>query len=296
MEEGKKKRSTLDASFVSGAIALVFLVIGYQAAVFLHRAAVLRIVAGRDHPDTVFVERIPEPAGGGEETPAERPARTYRKNARHAPAVRAVREKTAPRVVESFRFNPNTVSPEDLQRLGFSEKQALAIVRYREKGGRFRRPEDFAKSYVVSDSVYDRLAPYIDIPRLDINRADSTALLSLPGIGPWFAGKILAYRSSLGGFSSPEQLMEIYRFDREKYDALSDLITCSAPEPFALWTLGEDALARHPHISRQEAHGIVLYRRHHAPENCTLEALLAAGVLSADHAAKLSRCRIAPAR
>ena len=33
MEEGKKKRSTLDASFVSGAIALVFLVIGYQAAV-----------------------------------------------------------------------------------------------------------------------------------------------------------------------------------------------------------------------------------------------------------------------
>ena len=75
-----------------------------------------------------------------------------------------------------------------------------------------------------------------------------------------------------------------------------DMDSVSPENGRVYFTGGEDALARHPHISRQEAHGIVLYRRHHAPENCTLEALLAAGVLSADHAAKLSRCRIAPAR
>ena len=201
-----------------------------------------------------------------------------------------------PRQVESFRFNPNTVSVEDLQRLGFSEKQAQSIENYRLKGGRFRRPTDFAKSYVVADSVYARLEPYIDIPRLDINKADSVALLDLPGIGPYFAGKIVQYRTQLGGYSSLEQLMEIYHFDEEKFTGLQDLITCSEPEGFALWTLPEADLAKHPYISRSEAHGIVLFRTHHAPSECTVEALRKAGVLSPDHAAALARCRIAPAQ
>lgn len=295
MEEGKKKRSSLNASFVTGAIALVFLIIGYQVALFVHKAAVTRIAANRDRPDTVYVyasaEEIPPlpPVGRNDK------GRVERHNAPHSTAVKEVRAKL-PRQVESFRFNPNTVSVEDLQRLGFSEKQAQSIENYRLKGGRFRRPADFAKSYVVADSVYARLEPYIDIPRLDINQADSVALLDLPGIGPFFAGKIVQYRTQLGGYTSPEQLMEIYHFDEEKYAALQDLITCSEPEGYALWTLPETDLAKHPHISRSEAHSIVLFRAHHAPAECTVEALRQAGVLSPEHAAALSLCRIVPAK
>ena len=63
MEEGKKKRSSLNGSFVTGAIALVFLIIGYEVALFVHKAAVTRIAANRDAPDTVYVyaekEEIP---------------------------------------------------------------------------------------------------------------------------------------------------------------------------------------------------------------------------------------------
>lgn len=295
MEEGKKKRSSLNASFVTGAIALVFLIIGYQVALFVHKAAVTRIAANRDKPDTVYVyasaEEIPPlpPVGRNDK------GRVERHNAPHSTAVKEVRAKL-PRQVESFRFNPNTVSVEDLQRLGFSEKQAQSIENYRLKGGRFRRPADFAKSYVVADSVCARLEPYIDIPRLDINLADSVALLDLPGIGPYFAGKIVQYRTQLGGYTSPEQLMEIYHFDEEKYAALQDLITCSEPEGYALWALPEADLAKHPHISRSEAHGIVLFRAHHAPAECTVEALRQAGVLSTEHAAALSLCRIVPAK
>lgn len=302
MEEGKKKQKTLSASFVTGAIALVFLIIGYEVAVFVHKAAVTRIEANRDHPDTVYVyveagdTLAPAGLGMTEEMSSrgQRPrgsqATVVRHNASHSPVVEAVRART--RRVETFRFNPNTVSVADLQRLGFSEKQAQSIDNYRQKGGRFRRPEDFAKSYVVADSVYDRLAPYIDIPKLDINKADSTALLDLPGIGPYFAGKIVSYRNSLRGYSTKEQLMEIYHFDREKYDGLADLITCSPPEPYPIWTLSEDELSKHPHISRTEAHAIVLYREHHRPEECTLDGLKKAGVLSEEHAGKLSICRL----
>ena len=298
------KRKPLSASFVTGAIALVFLIIGYEVAVFIHKAAVTRIEANRDHPDTVYVYVDSGEDATEEETlssallrnpvranaPESVSPSVVRHNAKHSPVVEAVRARS--RKVESFSFNPNTVSVEDLQRLGFSEKQALSIDNYRLKGGRFRRKEDFAKSYVVADSVYDRLEPYIVIPKLDINKADSTALLDLPGIGPYFAGKIVSYRTSLRGYSAPEQLMEIYHFDREKYDGLKDLITCSAPEPYPIWTLSEDELSKHPHISRTEAHSIVIYREHHKPSECTFEGLRKAGTLSEEHAGKLSLCKL----
>jgi DNA uptake protein ComE-like DNA-binding protein len=293
MEEGKKT-STPRNSFTVGAIALVFLIIGYQVALFVHKAAVTRIVADRDHPDTVYVvdralaEEVLSAGSVAEEYAPSGMA--VRKSASHAPEAVRIREKAAPRRVESFRFNPNTVSLEDLQRLGFSEKQAQSILNYRAKGGRYRRPSDFAKSYVVADSVFDRLEPYIDIPRIDINQGDSTAFETLPGIGPYFAAKMVSYRKELGGYSYPEQLMDIYHFDREKYDGLKDLITCSKPEPFPLWTLPEAELARHPYISKSEAHSIVLYRTHQPRETWTVEGLRKAGVLSEEHLAKLSRC------
>ena len=74
-------------------------------------------------------------------------------------------------------------------------------MEYRNKGGKFRRKSDFARSFVVSDSIYKRLEPYIDIPLIDLNLADSAAFDSLPGIGGWFASKMLAYRKELGGYS-----------------------------------------------------------------------------------------------
>ena len=215
---------------------------------------------------------------------------TVRKPSEHSPDAVRVREKAVRRPVETFRFNPNTVSLEDLMRLGFSEKQAQSILNYRSKGGRFRRPADFAKSFVVADSVFDRLEPYIDIPRIDINRADSAAFETLPGIGPYFAAKMVSYRASLRGYSTPEQLMDIYHFDRERYDGLKDLITCSKPEPYPLWTLPEADLARHPYITRDEAHSIVLYRTHQPRATWTLEGLKKAGVLSEEHHRQLSKC------
>lgn len=303
MEEGKKKSKSPNASFVTGAIALVFLIIGYQAALFIHKAAVLRIAANRDRPDTVYVyvndgdtlatASLREPARAN--APERGSPPSVRHNAPHPPEILKVREKLEP-PRESFRFNPNTVSVEDLRRLGFSQKQAQSILNYRAKGGRFHRKEDFAKSYVVADSVYARLEPYIEIPRLDINTADSTALVALPGIGPFFARKIIEYRERLKGYSSTGQLMEIWNFDREKYDKIADLVFCSKPEPFGLWTLPEADLARHPHISKAEAHSIVLYREHQPRETWTLEGLHKAGILSEDHFTGLQRCRLAPAQ
>jgi hypothetical protein len=50
-----KKENGISRSAVVGIVALVFLIIGYQTALFVHSAAVAKIAANRDEPDTVFV-------------------------------------------------------------------------------------------------------------------------------------------------------------------------------------------------------------------------------------------------
>ena len=282
-------------SFVMGVVALVFLVIGYQVALFVHRAAVLRIEANRDVPDTVFVYKDAAVQDDILQSQVAADDKIIRKMAAHSSKVVAVRENLPRRRVESFRFNPNTVSHEDLCRLGFSAKQAHSIINYRQKGGRFRRKSDFAKSYVVADSVYARLKSYIDIPLLDLNLADSADFDALPGIGGWFASKMVAYRESLKGYSYKEQLMDIWKFDQQKFDALSDLITVDPQNvvPYPLWALPADSLSKHPYIRNYEtARALVLFRENTPREQWSVSAIEKAGILDSESAGKLSRCMI----
>lgn len=313
-----RKNSTSSTVFRIGTVSLVFLAIGYQTALFINRAAILGIEARRDRPDTVFVvrtETVAEDIGegdsgtenrrtgsgidasdGGRNSVAGRKVSvrydTVRRNAVHSAAVEEVRERT--RRVENFRFDPNTVSVDDLQRLGFSRRQAQAIDNYRLKGGRFRRREDFAKSFVVADSVYRRLEAYIDIPLLDINSADSAAFDTLPGIGPYFAARMVEYRTRLGGYSYTEQLTDIYNFGQERFDALRDLVCCSPPEPYPLWTLPSDSLRLHPYIGGyREAEAIVLLRENYPADSLSVGLIRRVGILPEEDLARLERCLIA---
>lgn len=294
-----KEKIEKGRGYLTGVIAVVFLIIGYQTALFVHQAAVMKIAANRDEPDTVYVyqERsAPDRSSGVSMTDA---FKSVRKNADHSPRARAVRDNVPGRRVETFRFNPNTVTEDELCRLGFSPKQAASIVEYRNKGGKFRRKSDFARSFVVSDSTYKRLEPYIDIPLIDLNLADSAAFDTLPGIGGWFASKMVEYRKELGGYSYKEQLMDIWKFDREKYDKLADLITIDTAyiKPYPLWTHPVDSLRLHPYIRNYEtARAIVLFRENNLPDSCTVSALARAGILPPDLATKLSHCVIQSAR
>ena len=293
-----KEGNGFSESFIVGVIAVVFLVIGYQTALFIHRAAVMKIAAGRDEPDTVYLYRQSDSESYHEGSAGEYSADVVaeRRSGSHSPRAEAVRENQPRKKVESFRFDPNTVSVEDLCRLGFTPKQAQSIDNYRKKGGRFRRKADFAKSFVVSDSVYKRLEQYIDIPLTDLNLADSAAFDALPGIGGWFAAKMIEHRKALGGYSYKEQLMDIYRFDQEKYDALSDLITVSWEHvtPYPLWTLPEDSLSKHPYIDDKEtARAIVLFRENSPVSQHTVESLISAGIIAPENAPKLMKCAIA---
>jgi DNA uptake protein ComE-like DNA-binding protein len=307
MRDAMKARKEKGRGYLTGIIAVVFMIIGYQTALFVHHAAVMKLTANRDEPDTVYIYQYPaklskSSMGTGTSVsavPSQVSGEVIRKNAAHSQRAEAVRSNAPRKNVETFRFNPNTATEEDLCRLGFTPKQAASIVAYRVKGGKYRRKADFAASFVVSDSIFKRLEPYIDIPLIDLNLADSAAFDSLPGIGGWFASKMVSYRKELGGYSYKEQLMEIWKFDQEKYDALADLITLN-PEnlrQYPLWTLPADSLRKHPYIRNYEtARAIVLFRDNNPPENYTIQALEQSGIISSETASRLSRCAISPTK
>jgi DNA uptake protein ComE-like DNA-binding protein len=140
-------------------------------------------------------------------------------------------------------FDPNTADSSTLVHVGLKKWQASNMLKYRAKGGRYRRAEDMKKIYGMTDSMYMALLPYIQIdtvavdhyrdsirqrerdsvmidsmPRyvsqkrdtiLNLRTADTTELKMIRGIGSYRARQIVRYREQLGGFAHVDQLCEI---------------------------------------------------------------------------------------
>ncbi|MBC36189.1 MAG: hypothetical protein CL663_09130 [Bacteroidetes bacterium] len=173
-----------------------------------------------------------------------------------------------------FDFDPNTISLDSLQLLGFSKKQAQSILNYRNKGGKFYKRSDFKKMYVVDSLKYERLKEHIQIrsarangnwdrraqaqaqtqtqAKILINLADSSELVSIRGIGAVFAKRIIKYRSLLGGYHSKEQLMEVYGLDSLKYQQIEDQILIDNNYELSKLNINKSSfreLLKHPYIS-----------------------------------------------
>jgi len=162
--------------------------------------------------------------------------------------------------VSLFDFDPNVITPEEWESLGFSKKQAQVIVNYRTKSGPFKYKEDLKKIYVISAEKYAALEPHIlleSIPvttsekkALSINAATAEELDKLPLVSPWMAENIVSKRNSLGGFCSMTQLHEVYRMTEEIYQVLVDQTQLDLTEikTINLNTAKKDEIDRHPYI------------------------------------------------
>lgn len=313
------KREKLSKAAASGAVALIFLVLGFQAAIFTGNV----FKYNKEHRvDTVFVTReIAGQAGNDRRgrsldfvrddmegefgtAPVQHPSIVEKGLAPqlepgYSDSRRVVAEKmekAKKRPAELFEFDPNTISRADLVRLGFSEKQAQVIENYRSKGGKYNKPRDFARMYVVDSAMFARLEPYIRISKLNINTADSLALLELRGIGPYYAHKILEYRARLGGaFTDKEQLMEIEGLDADRLSGFSDAVEVKPTRPrFTLWSATKSELAAHPYIGSYAAKGIIRYRSITDTAAWSLQGLVENGVLKAVDAIRLKYLDIHP--
>lgn len=178
-----------------------------------------------------------------------------------------------------FMFNPNLLPSEQWSKMGLKDWQIKVIKKYESKGGKFYKKEDFKRMYCISPSEYEILEPYISIPEqkneysdrkpeireikkkllVDLNTADSVTLLTLYGVGPSFAKRIIKYRNLLGGFYSKNQLLEVYGFDQgklDKIDANCDVNT-SDIKRININTVRTDELKKHPYLDYYTAKAIV---------------------------------------
>ncbi len=207
-------------------------------------------------------------------------------------------------VIRLQPFDPNTADSTLLVTVGFKPWMARNLIRYRNAGKVFRRPEDLQRLYGMTDSLYSTLLPYIQIdtaalasslgmcrvvsdtdtvitaytPRikrdtiLDLNTADTTEFMLLRGVGRFTAMQIIRYRQALGGYYSTSQLYEISEIANDRIDSLlphlyadTSLIT-----PIDVNRASVKQLYSHPYISYKQAEQLYDLRRRklrlHSPD------------------------------
>ncbi len=202
-------------------------------------------------------------------------------------------EKTTPKLAN---FNPQTATKEEFVSLGLAPFLADRIINYRTKGGQFRKKEDFQKMYGLKPELYIQLEPYIvltpvapktfentnipsntptaynNTPRvaaerkpitIDINRSTPEDWQKLRGIGPTFATRIIKYRDNLGGFSSPEQIKEVFGIQDSTYQSIKSSLQMSPL--YRKLHINNVAITefRHAYIKFQDAKIIINYRDQH---------------------------------
>lgn len=196
---------------------------------------------------------------------------------------------------DAFMFDPNTVSQTQLDSLPLPLKVKHNLLRYRAAGGRLLKPGDLKKIYGMNDSIYEALKEYIIIENcsespsgeegnfesagegsrenkfagsdeteslIELNSADSIQLVSLRGIGPVFAARIIKYRNLLGGFYSKRQLLEVYNFSEETFNEIKRYIITdsTAVKKIRINYAGYSELIRHPYLDKSDVDKIMEFR------------------------------------
>lgn len=186
-------------------------------------------------------------------------------------------------------FDPNTADSVLLRQLGLPVYIVRNILKYRAKGGVFRSPESFSRIYGLKEEVYQKLKPYITIAPLvsvshvrtdifrqlkdtipyipkyeegtivDLNKADTSILKRIPGIGSTLARMIVVYRQRLGGFYDVSQLQEVPHVGVELNKWF--VVTPAGLHKIQVNSASLDKLRSHPYMDFYKAKAIMEYRR-----------------------------------
>jgi competence protein ComEA len=199
------------------------------------------------------------------------------------------------------------------------DKTIQTILKYRSKGGRFKTPQDLGKIYGLRPEELNRILPYVKIDKeptpsinykdddgykntttnynktytvaiktIDINTSDTTAFISLPGIGSKLASRIINFRNKLGGFYAVEQVAETYGLPDSTFQRIKSFLQLgnSTVYQFSVNTDDAKTLQQHPYIKWNIANAIVQYRQQHGTFK-NLDELEQIAIISAEQLKKM---------
>lgn len=123
---------------------------------------------------------------------------------------------------------------------------------------------------------------------LDINICDSASLVSLPGIGPVLAVRIIKYRNLLGGYASLNQLREVYGLPEETFRLILPRLCVDslAVKKIMINKAEFRELIRHPYFKKNEVSAIIKYRELEGTIN-DMDVLIRNKLISPDKTAKI---------
>jgi DNA uptake protein ComE-like DNA-binding protein len=154
-------------------------------------------------------------------------------------------------------FDPHLQTEQSWVAMGIPIRTARIIVRYVQKGGRFRQAGDIRKIWGIREEDVQRLLPFVRLPQervgrqeltermgtnrndlyqmevrkqpivIDINAADSASWAALPGIGAVLSRRIVRYREMRGGFQSLHDLRKVYGLSDSVYQLLVPFLRVS---------------------------------------------------------------------
>ena len=130
------------------------------------------------------------------------------------------------------------------------------------------RDTTYRRGKALSEAEYDSVKAHYQVKikageHVVLNTADTTVLKTVPGIGPYYARKVVEYGQRLGGYVSVDQLDEIEGFPLDAKDYL--VIENATPRHLNVNALTLNELRKHPYLSFYQAKAITDYRRLHGP-------------------------------
>ncbi|BFO66996.1 hypothetical protein [Chryseobacterium sp. KCF3-3] len=174
--------------------------------------------------------------------------------------------------IQYHPFDPNQLGLDEWKALGFSEKQAITIINYRDRNlrGNFKSLDDLQKCFVISAEKFQEMKPYIklqekqqeqtDFSKTDLNTITFKQLIEF-GLDERSAGSIIGFRKKLGGFMNKQQILSTYNIDRDlvqKLISTAPLNTSDVPR-YSLAEAPEEWLKNHPYF-KYSADKIIFYR------------------------------------
>lgn len=106
--------------------------------------------------------------------------------------------------------------------------------------------------------------PYTKDKKININAATADEWQKIKGIGPVLSERIIGYKNILGGFSSVDQLKEVYGLKPEILEVLEEIT--EVDDSIKLLNINTDSLKylySHPYIDYKLAKSIINYRKVH---------------------------------
>ena len=153
---------------------------------------------------------------------------------------------------------------DSFQRRSYRESNKTVYVRTKV----IYRDTAYRRGKGMSEAEYDSVKAHYQVKikpgeHVVLNTADTTVLKTVPGIGSYYAKKVVAYGQRLGGYVSVDQLDEIENFPLDAKQFL--VVEHPSTRRLNVNQLSLNDLKRHPYISFYQARAITDYRRLHGP-------------------------------